>query len=74
MQAPFALGACTLQVGTSIGAALAGEAGPAPAMLTEAADRALYAAKEAGRNTFAMLRVGRERAHSPAEPAALAHG
>jgi diguanylate cyclase (GGDEF)-like protein/PAS domain S-box-containing protein len=74
MQAPFALGGCTLQVGTSIGAALAGDARPAPVTLTEAADRALYAAKEAGRNTFAMVRVGRERAQSLTEPAALAHG
>jgi GGDEF domain-containing protein len=70
MQAPFALGSRTLQVGTSIGAALAGETGPAPARLTEAADRALYAAKQAGRNTIAMVRLGRERV----EPPALAHG
>jgi diguanylate cyclase (GGDEF)-like protein/PAS domain S-box-containing protein len=76
MEAPFALGGCTLRVGISIGAALAGETGPAPAQLTEAADRALYAAKKAGRNTCAMLRPGGAQARLLAQvptPLGLAH-
>jgi diguanylate cyclase (GGDEF)-like protein/PAS domain S-box-containing protein len=70
MRAPFELDALVLQVGTSIGAALADQPDPPPARLLEAADRALYAAKEAGRNTFAMLRLGRGHMHG----LALAHG
>ncbi|MGJ7915294.1 PAS domain-containing protein [Massilia sp. LXY-6] len=62
MRAPFELEAVVLQVGTSIGAALADQPDPVPARLLDAADRALYAAKEAGRNTFAMLRLGRSQA------------
>jgi diguanylate cyclase (GGDEF)-like protein len=73
MQAPFVLDTWTLQVGVSIGAALADGPGPAPATLTEAADRALYAAKKAGRNTFSMVRLGRERTQLPAPALALAH-
>jgi|GEM_PF-791735 len=68
VRAPFALEAVELQVGTSIGAALADQPDPDPARLLDTADRALYKAKEAGRNTFAMLRLG--RSHT----LALAHG
>jgi diguanylate cyclase (GGDEF)-like protein/PAS domain S-box-containing protein len=70
MRAPFELDALVLQVGASIGAALADQPDPPPARLLDAADRALYAAKEAGRNTFAMLRLGRGHMHG----LALAHG
>jgi diguanylate cyclase (GGDEF)-like protein/PAS domain S-box-containing protein len=70
MRLPFELDALVLQVGTSIGAALADQPDPPPARLLEAADRALYAAKQAGRNTFAMLRLGRGHMHG----LALAHG
>jgi diguanylate cyclase (GGDEF)-like protein len=63
MRLPFELEAVILQVGTSIGAALADQPDPAPARLLDTADRALYAAKEAGRNTWAMLRLGRSQAH-----------
>jgi diguanylate cyclase (GGDEF)-like protein/PAS domain S-box-containing protein len=73
MRAPFALDNCTLHVGTSIGAALAGDDSEALAQLTDAADRALYAAKEAGRNTFAMVRLGREPAQVLVPRLALAH-
>jgi diguanylate cyclase (GGDEF)-like protein/PAS domain S-box-containing protein len=66
MQAPFVLGSCTLQVGTSIGAALADGHGPAATRLLDTADRALYEAKKAGRNTFSMLRLGRGQAEAPA--------
>jgi diguanylate cyclase (GGDEF)-like protein/PAS domain S-box-containing protein len=62
MQAPFTLDAVLLQVGTSIGAALAEQPDPAPARLLDTADRALYMAKEAGRNTWTMLRLGRAQA------------
>ena len=68
MRTPFALDAVVLPVGTSIGAALAEQPDPDPARLLDTADRALYKAKEAGRNTFAMLRLGRSQAF------ALAHG
>jgi len=57
-----------LQVGTSIGAVLAEQPDPVPARLLDTADRALYMAKEAGRNTFAVLRL--DRSPKPA----LAHG
>jgi GGDEF domain-containing protein len=57
-----------LQVSTSIGAALAEQPEPPPERLLDTADRALYQAKEAGRNTWAMLRLGRSHR------LALAHG
>jgi diguanylate cyclase (GGDEF)-like protein len=65
MRAPFELDGVVLQVGTSIGAALADQPDPPPARLLETADRALYMAKEAGRNTWAMLRLGRALALPP---------
>jgi diguanylate cyclase (GGDEF)-like protein/PAS domain S-box-containing protein len=74
MRLPFALGALVLQVGASIGAALADQPDPAPARLLDTADRALYAAKEAGRGTYAMLRLGRGQDLAPAPRAALAEG
>ncbi len=64
MRLPFELGALVLQVGTSIGAALADQPDPAPARLLDTADRALYAAKEAGRDTYAMLRLARGQEHA----------
>jgi diguanylate cyclase (GGDEF)-like protein/PAS domain S-box-containing protein len=70
MRLPFELEAVVLRVGTSIGAALADQPDPAPERLLDTADRALYAAKEAGRNTWAMRRLG----HSQAHEAAPAHG
>lgn len=52
---PFVLDLVTLNVTTTIGAALS-EANVSDAqMLIEAADHALYAAKAAGRNTYAMF-------------------
>jgi diguanylate cyclase (GGDEF)-like protein/PAS domain S-box-containing protein len=73
MRAPFELDALVLQVGTSIGAALADQPDPAPASLLDTADRALYMAKEAGRNTWAMLRLGRGQG-ARARAQELAHG
>jgi diguanylate cyclase (GGDEF)-like protein/PAS domain S-box-containing protein len=70
MRRPFELEAVVLQVGTSIGAALADQPDPAPARLLDTADRALYAAKEAGRDTYALLRLGRVQPMA----LALAHG
>jgi diguanylate cyclase (GGDEF)-like protein/PAS domain S-box-containing protein len=55
---PFVLGAYTLRVGTTIGVGLASGAGFDPRVLMETADRALYAAKEAGRHTYAILHMG----------------
>jgi diguanylate cyclase (GGDEF)-like protein/PAS domain S-box-containing protein len=68
MRTPFELDAVVLQVGASIGAALADQPDPSPARLLDTADRALYMAKEAGRNTYALQRLGRSL--TPA----LAHG
>jgi len=62
MRAPFDVGTLILQVGTSIGAALAEQPELSPSRLLDAADRALYTAKEAGRGTYAMLRLGRSQA------------
>ncbi len=64
MRQPFALDALVLQVGASIGAAIADQPDPPPARLLDTADRALYKAKEAGRNTWALLRLGRSRDHA----------
>jgi diguanylate cyclase (GGDEF)-like protein/PAS domain S-box-containing protein len=64
MRLPFQLDALMLRVGVSIGAALADQPEPTPARLLDTADRALYAAKEAGRDTFAMLHLGRSQDHA----------
>jgi diguanylate cyclase (GGDEF)-like protein/PAS domain S-box-containing protein len=66
MRLPFELEGMVLQVGASVGAALADQPDPAPARLLDTADRALYAAKKAGRNTWALLRLGRSLDHVPA--------
>jgi diguanylate cyclase (GGDEF)-like protein/PAS domain S-box-containing protein len=66
MRPPFELDAVVLQLSTSIGAALTELPDPPPERLLDTADRALYRAKEAGRNTWSMLRLGRSMA--------LAHG
>jgi diguanylate cyclase (GGDEF)-like protein/PAS domain S-box-containing protein len=54
---PFVLAGRTLKVGTTIGIGLAAGGGIDPRALMETADRALYAAKEAGRHTYAVLHV-----------------
>ncbi|OON63517.1 hypothetical protein B0920_09175 [Massilia sp. KIM] len=58
---PFVLAERTLQVTTTIGAALGDADGSTPRALTEAADQALYSAKEAGRNTYEAVSLA-ERA------------
>lgn len=58
---PFTLEAVTLEVTTTIGASVCDGSGAGPRALMEAADRALYAAKEAGRNTFAIFSPGTDR-------------
>jgi diguanylate cyclase (GGDEF)-like protein len=50
----------SLQMGCSIGIALAPEHGQEPSKLLKYADMALYAAKSAGRNTFRFHEVGME--------------
>jgi len=55
---PFVLGAQTLKVGTTIGVGLASGGALDPRALMETADRALYAAKKAGRHTYAILHTG----------------
>jgi len=51
---PFALAGHRLDIRTTIGAAVAHGAAMTPRLLMEAADGALYAAKEAGRDTYAV--------------------
>jgi diguanylate cyclase (GGDEF)-like protein/PAS domain S-box-containing protein len=55
---PFVLADRTLKVGTTIGIGLASGGSVDPRGLMETADRALYAAKEAGRHTYAVLHMG----------------
>nr|WP_052170059.1 PAS domain S-box protein [Massilia sp. JS1662] len=55
---PFALAGHTLKVGTTIGVGLASGGSVDPRALMETADRALYAAKAAGRHTYAVLHTG----------------
>jgi len=55
---PFALAGRTLSVGTTIGVGLASGGSVDPRALMETADRALYAAKGAGRHTYAVLHTG----------------
>lgn len=51
---PFVLTDCTIDVGTTIGAAMSGGLMVTPALLMESADAALYTAKKGGRNTYAI--------------------
>ena len=55
---PFVLATHTLKVGTTIGVGLASAGALDPRTLMETADRALYAAKKAGRHTYAILHTG----------------
>ncbi len=55
---PFELGELTLTVTTSIGIAVSADGGASVAALMEASDQALYAAKNAGRNGYAVRAVG----------------
>jgi diguanylate cyclase (GGDEF)-like protein/PAS domain S-box-containing protein len=55
---PFVLAGRLLSVGTTIGIGLAAGGSVDPRALMETADRALYAAKEAGRHTYAVLHTG----------------
>jgi diguanylate cyclase (GGDEF)-like protein/PAS domain S-box-containing protein len=52
---PFVMPSRTLRVGTTIGIGFASGGCTDPRALMETADRALYAAKEAGRHTYAIL-------------------
>ncbi|MBW8898200.1 MAG: PAS domain S-box protein [Massilia sp.] len=52
---PFVMSSRTLKVGTTIGIGFASGVPASPRALMETADRALYAAKAAGRHTYAML-------------------
>jgi diguanylate cyclase (GGDEF)-like protein/PAS domain S-box-containing protein len=52
---PFVMPSRTLKVGTTIGIGVASGGYADPRALMETADRALYAAKQAGRHTYAIL-------------------
>lgn len=58
MQTPFVLGGLVLPVRTTIGGALTSMNKVSPNALMEAADRALYTAKNRGRNTYAVVKLG----------------
>jgi diguanylate cyclase (GGDEF)-like protein len=54
---PFVLADRTLKVGTTIGIGFASGGHADARALMETADRALYAAKKAGRHTYAILHM-----------------
>ncbi|WP_020651704.1 PAS domain-containing protein [Massilia niastensis] len=58
MRAPFELGTLVLEVTTTVGVGLADGTGVTAESISETADQALYLAKRAGRNTFAIRRNG----------------
>ena len=57
LEAPFMAGSHALRVGATIGIGLADAPGVTAQGIGELADRALYDAKAAGRNTFAIARM-----------------
>lgn len=57
LEAPFMAGSHALRVGATIGIGLADAPGVTAQGIGELADRALYEAKAAGRNTFAIARM-----------------
>lgn len=57
MEAPFAVGARFLRVTTTVGVCVAQGQALTTAAIAEVADRALYQAKEAGRNTYEILQL-----------------
>lgn len=63
---PFALAAGAAHIGASVGIALYPAHGGTLDALLAAADRALYAAKNAGRNAFRVYQPADEAAHAPA--------
>lgn len=69
IQSPFLLPDLTLNIGTTIGAVIAGEQALSPRLLMESADSALYTAKNAGRNTYVICNLHR----AVASPARIAH-
>jgi diguanylate cyclase (GGDEF)-like protein len=54
LTAPFVLGQASASVSASIGIAICPDDGEDPETLTQAADRAMYAAKISGRNGFSF--------------------
>jgi diguanylate cyclase (GGDEF)-like protein len=65
---PFLLMGETLQVSTTIGAALGDTVRPTPRQLIDAADGALYLAKDAGRNRYALSSLSNEEHSTRALP------
>lgn len=57
LEAPFVVGATVMAVTTTIGIALADGPGATALAVSELADGALYEAKQAGRNIFAIARL-----------------
>ena len=66
LEAPFMVGATAVPVTTTIGIALADAPGATALAVSELADGALYEAKDAGRNTFAIARLAEGLALDPA--------
>jgi len=61
LQAPFDLGGRVVSIGASIGIACAPQDGEDADRLIKAADRALYRAKQTGRNTYRTFESGMDR-------------
>ena len=71
MEQPLAFEAALIPIGLSIGIAFDGEAGLPPEALLGEADRAMYAAKTAGRNTYRLIDVKTSAATAEAMRLAL---
>lgn len=61
LREPVVINGQTVPIGTSIGIALAPDHGNHPEKLVKSADMALYAAKEAGRNTYAFFTAAMDK-------------
>jgi len=72
LAAPFVTGHHRIQIGASIGIALGGHRSSAASLATSA-DAALYAAKRAGKNQFALLACATEPPLTRRAPGALEH-
>jgi len=71
LQKPFHVAGQDVSIGASIGVATGPDSGRRAADLTDAADRAMYMAKRAGRGTVCVFEEGRAREEPTAWPAHL---
>jgi diguanylate cyclase (GGDEF)-like protein/PAS domain S-box-containing protein len=64
VRVPFELSGEILNVTTTIGAALSNKSAPTSRELIDAADAALYRAKDDGRDTYSTIRLAERKAHA----------